>query len=769
MPLRYARLSVALFGLCALFAALALFPSVTRADDAATETLELQPGNNFVGWVAEPIAVADIFEQVPDAKLIYTWSADSRSWRYAISEVGGNLETLDSGMAAVIWISGSDPVEWERPLTPAKGMVTLYSGENWVTWNGRDEWPLDQVARGIGTSLDSIEVRGQIYEPDTESTIPPIRRGDALRVTVDRDLSWLQPTGMMPNIEWIGEYSKSLQDEIAAAFRLVLDFFAEQFAVETDFSNTTVLLYSSIDAAVKYAESSVTPQFGYRPDVLRVRMMSGRLAEARPWGFFMSACGWQPQGTTPCHGRTVETVTHEWFHHLQGQLSAQQDLLVSPIWMIEGQSTWAEWHWYSWSRNEPYDSQLERRLNATARTRSTLESVEYPYSGMAYLLGSIAAERLAQASDPDAHIEYNRQLAPQSTVSTRRWARTSDWRAAFEEAFGLTTTEFYREFEAWRETLPTPSQQYDYDLSDEILSGVLHHSNGVPASGFRVEATTYVDGVNVDLARTAIVDGAGNFAIELAPETRQRIEVTRDGCRLWLTDDGLSTTYPQSGSHWELDTRSLPQLNLTLPSGACENELRISVVRLLGDDRYINILLLDAETDEWTAARSGRSGTYVGHAPKPGEYRVRVRLDGCGVFYSEHGVVASRQDSDVLRLSDEPITIEVRIPSDLCVLRIAGQIRYENGIPASGIGLYVSDGGVYSSTTTDPKGQFDVAVGDSGDYMLSFGTDVAGCRIRYSESGATTEWDAATRITVADSDFSGIEFVVPDDPASLCE
>ncbi len=767
MQLRYARLSVALFALFALFAALAPISSVARADDGATETIELQPGNNFIGWVAEPIAVADIFKQIPEAKLIYSWSADSRSWRYAISEVGGNLDRVDPGMAVNIRVDGDRSVEWDRPLTPAKGGITLYAGVNWVTWNGRDEWPLVQVARGIGKSLVSLEVGGQIYEPDTESTIPPIRRGDALRVTVNRDLRWLQPTGMMPKTVWVGDIPESLRDDINTDIRHVLDFFAEQFAVETDFSDTTILVWNGVDAAVEYAESGAEPQFGYSPHTLRVRLTSGRTAQTNPWGFFFSACGWPPSPPS-CGGRRLETLTHEWFHHVQGQLSDQQDLIVSPVWMIEGTATWAEWQLSSWLTNAPDASELDERLDTVARTRATLVSVESPYTELAYSLGSLAAERLAQASDPNAHIEYNRQLAPQSTDSTRRWALTPDWRAAFEEAFGLTATEFYREFAAWRDTLPTPARQYNYKLNDVSFTGTLRYSDGTPASGFRIEATEYLDGTHIDHARTAIVDDAGSFSIEVTPQTTQRIQVTREACRLWLADDGLRTSYPEAGHHRELDTQSLTELNLRLPEGVCENELRIDVIRLRDDERQAQVFLIEEESHDFTPARLGPSGTYIGYAPTPGRYLVRLRLDGCGVFWSEDGIVASGQDGDVLSLSDEPMTIDVRIPSNLCVLRIVGHIRYENGAPASGIGLYVADGGVYSSTTTDAKGQFDVAVGDSGDYMLSFGTDVAGCRIRYSESGATTDWHHATPITVADEDVTGIEFVVPDNPASLC-
>ena len=126
--------------------------------DEATETIRLEPGDIYVGWVSDPISVDELFTAIPKAALIYTWDADRRGWRSAIRDVGGSLTTVEPGMAAMVRIVGNERVEWQRPMTPAKGMVTLYRGVNWVTWVGRDDWPLDQVARGIGTSLVSIRV-----------------------------------------------------------------------------------------------------------------------------------------------------------------------------------------------------------------------------------------------------------------------------------------------------------------------------------------------------------------------------------------------------------------------------------------------------------------------------------------------------------------------------------------------------------------------------------------------------------------------------------
>ncbi len=469
--------------------------AATLGADADTEVLELQPGDNFIGWVAEPIATEDIFKDIPAASLIYTWIADSRTYQYAIRDVGGTLEVLQPGMAAKIRIEGRKSVKWERPLTPAKGMVTLYSGENWVAWNGRDEWPLDQVARGIGSSLVSIEVRGIAYQPDSDvsETIGPldgdtaIRRGDALRVTVNRDLRWLQPTGMMPNVVMVGEISRSLKDKIGADILRVVNLFADEFAIETDFSDTTILVYNSVDAAVAHAESGATPRFNSPPEQLRVSLTNHHLAAATPWGFYMHACGWRTR--CPSHGRQgggIQTLVHEWFHHVQRQLPTDGGLSALPSWMIEGVAVWSEWQLPNGLRTNTWEGERKWRLDYVARTSVTLESAEELNTPWEYMLGALAAEQLAERSGPDAHIEHLRLLHPQITGAERRWVQEPTWPEAFQTAFGIETADFYQEFADWRESLPKPARRYDFEPNDVQLSGKVQHSDGSPASGFRL-------------------------------------------------------------------------------------------------------------------------------------------------------------------------------------------------------------------------------------------------------------------------------------------
>ncbi len=752
--------------------------SVASADEfIETVTITLLPGDNFVGWVAEPIAVEDIFEAIPPASLIYRWDADTRNWRYAIREVGGNLETLDSGTAATIRIEGQQSVEWLRPLTSARGSVTLYSGVNWVAWNGRDEWPLDEVVRGIGTSLVSIEVRGIAYQLDSDisEAIGPlagdatIRRGDALRVTVNRDLRWLQPTGMMPNIVWAGDPPQSLKDEITTDIRRVVDFFAEQFAVESDFSDTTIVMFDSVEAVVEYEESGVEPTLGTPPGWVR-QNLARYGAPAFAWGTFVPSCAWQP----PCPGleKGIQLLTHEMFHILQHQLAGSLEPHETPAWMDEGTAMWTEWRVpseFHISSIVSYRTYLNRLLDDAARSSVTLPSIEAHSHNWAYRLGHLASRQLAELTSVDSITEFYRLMHPQIIGDERRWVEQPQWKEAFETAFGLTTVEFYEHFASWRATLPEAKVRYDYERDDVTLAGTLHYRNGSPATGFRLNASNPPDEPRTGIERRVTVDEEGAFSIDLAPDSKQRIWITRDGCTLWLVKDGLTAVQGQQRQHRDLDTRSLPVLHLIVPEGACQNELRANVIELRGDVRKPSVYLRDAETGEQIQSHNGEhDGLLYRYAPKPGAYRARVRIDGCELSYTKEGLVPSWRVGDVLELSDQPVSIEFRVPHDLCVRRISGRILYEDGTAAGDIWLHMRHTEFYSSGPVSANGRFNMAVPDTGDYLVTLRTGIDGCNIYYSASGGTADWRQATPITVADEDVTGIEFVVPNDPSSLC-
>ena len=774
------KLLIGLLAAAAVLVALGLVSSHARAADSPTETLELHPGDNFVGWVAEPIAVADIFEQISAATLIYTWNADSRSYRHAIRDVGGTLERLDPGMSARIRIDGRRSVKWERSLEPAKGMVTLYTGVNWVAWNGRDEWPLDQVARGIGTSLISIEVeeRGIVYQPNNNiaEAIEPLsgestlRRGDALRVTVNRDLRWLQPTGMMPKIVWAGNPSQSLRDKITLDIQETVYYFATSFGVETDFADTTVLIWHTIEEAVDYQDTDQRPQLYLSGDALRTKLSNDAGGWGTAWGHVAAACWWQPPCPFPRgkHERGRDLMAHEWFHYLQLQISGRHWWTVSPEWMLEGTAMWGGDNGLQIADEvtSVADDRLWRKRLAKATT-ATLRSAEERNDPWQYQLGLLAIDLLVEHSTSDAPIEYFRQLYPQGVGRDRLWQRSPGWDEAFVNAFGLDNDRFYAEFESWRQDLSVDSPP---ERTEPSLRGSVLNTDGKASTGFWVNAAPYDGEYKAGRIRRNGVGPDGNFVIDLEANTVQRVWLTRGNCTLWLSKKGLTMSEPEPGEYRDLDTTSLQPLDLVLPSEGCQAEVQIVVESLRGDDRLIEAFLANDTNSYW--ASENRYGVLTATLPRIGEYTLTIRVGGCDLHYQEGRLVASQDEAQTIIVGEKPVMLGVRIPSDLCNLRVSGRLIDSEGMPLHDVYVFITGAtgdGTRTGMYTGKEGTFSFEAPQSGRYALQYIEFETQCRGFYRVTGATTDYATADVLNVGSEDVTGIEFVVPSDPSSLCE
>ena len=186
--------------LCCLFAVFcAVGLGVAFADDGEPSlpesvTTTLQPGDNSVGWVAERMSAEDLFARLPRVVLIYTWNADSGRYEIAAPRLPRRYWTirfLEPGRGYVLRVGGSEAVEWQRSVLPASGLVRLRSGFNWSAWAGRDDAAIADVATGIGSSLISIRSGDLIYDPSVPGSMddwPTVQRGDALEISVSRDV-----------------------------------------------------------------------------------------------------------------------------------------------------------------------------------------------------------------------------------------------------------------------------------------------------------------------------------------------------------------------------------------------------------------------------------------------------------------------------------------------------------------------------------------------------------------------------------------------------
>ena len=750
----------------------ALVCQIVSAEEPAASDLSrevLQPGDNYIGWVGEAIAVDDIFAAIPEAALIYTWDADSRVWLHAIRGVGGPLEKLEPGVAVTIRVFGDASVEWSRTLTPATGLVGLSTGVNWATWMGRDGWPLAEVARGIGRSLVSIEVDGVVYTAPIDAfdpELPAVRRGDALKVTVTRDSRWLQPTGIMPKLVWVGEIGQELKDEIAADIRHVLDYFAESLAVETDFADTAILIWKGVDAAVAYLMSGQEPRFHHRdPEALRAWLTDyGGTGGGTNWGAYVATCWWQPS----CRYREDQGprgLAHEWFHYLQIHISGRS-WSVSPAWINEGAAMWGGDEGFTVaSGKEAFDESREHARAVAARASATLKSAELNNGALQYDLGMLAIDLLVDRSDLDAPIEFLRLLYPQVVGPERRWQRAAGWHEAFEDAFDVSVDEFYTEFESWRATLLAPAERFDHHPEDRTLRGSLRRADGTPAAGFRINAAAYQGDILAGRERNTIVGEDGTFSIDLTLDTTQRIWVTHDACKLWLANDGLTMGDPDAGQFRDLDTNDLPapdlmlaedlsMLDLVLPEGACKHQVQVRILHLRGDDRRLEVGLAGDSSWSW-GAQVGAGFTVF--APTAGDFQLMVRIgQSCDLWYRSGGLVVSYGEAESIRVDGVIQLADLRVPHDLCAHRISGRLVNPSDEELVDVRITARGDGVSGTAYSVSEGDFSIIVPTSGIYRLQLQS--GGCSAYHGVRGPTSNWLEAAQIVVDAADVEGIVF-----------
>ena len=167
-------------------------------------------------------------------------------------------------------------------------------------------------------------------------------------------------------------------------------------------------------------------------------------------------------------------------------------------------------------------------------------------------------------------------------------------------------------------------------------------------------------------------------------------------------------------------------------------------------------------------AYSEANGEFAALARGDGNYELMANVRGCRVYFTGEGASATRQGRIAIQVEGYDITgLLFRIPDGLCEFRISGVISNADGSPVDEAWM-TADGSVGQSQRGYIKRRnFEMFVPEPGEYRLN--AWVEGCHFYYKEGGATLNRDEATPITIDDADVSGIEFVLPPDPASLCE
>ena len=554
-----AALCVALLG--------ALWLAFARAEEPSGEIVTvLQPGENLVGWIADEAPVGDLFAAAPAIEVVWAWDAQGRRWQAASPRAPDelhSLQTLRPGMGLLVWVGGDQPVEWRRSAVPARGLVELRPGRNLVAWAGPDDSSIAWLSKGIGISLVSAgalnggETSWSIYDPEDAATaeaFPAVSRGDALWVDVSRNINWLQPTGVLPTIEFPGGASQSLREQARSDLESVLEFYGENYGIQADFAQLTVYVPKDYDS---WAESlGITPTAEGRDDFDYLG------AHASPTGkYFLVPQSDFSVGVRGALGQTGVryTFTHEYFHALQSHLSPHW--LVVTNWLLEGVARWMQVQHGDADGFEDWDRFYAQKIDVVRSQRevpdhpvisrvTSLESVELHRVG-SYEWGAVASELLAEHAGENALVEFWRLLGDSLDESGL------SWREVFPVAFGVSTTDFYSVFCRFRrgETMLDYAGDSPPCLDDDVrmVSGVLVDDAGAAISGALISVKPLDGTGSINLgART---DSRGRFTIrfsdigvrvetpgipvEFSVESLRVRVVISDLCEGWYAADGL--------------------------------------------------------------------------------------------------------------------------------------------------------------------------------------------------------------------------------------
>ena len=700
----------------------------------------LAPGHNYFGWVGPSLSVANLKRRFPEIESIRAWDA--------LRQKSYEPTNLDPGMGVRVTLSGDDPVEWQRPMTPVKSWVELQLGRNLIAWLGPDNWPIEKVVLGIGRAFIRAEWAGSVFDPSLEQTtdsMPLVKRGDALWIEVSRKVNWLQPAGVMPIIKFAGEAGSVLESVIRNDSVDVMNYYSDEFGLQPDGSLLTVYIAADLD--------SILDQF--KVDSLDVtgvpKLWYSAGGWANPNGFIVLKLEqWKPdfrpneQGVYGgfTYGRGV--MAHEYYHAIQHQSSNTN----AASWLVEGGADWAEAGLRRRDAASSFEQELAgKRQSVASGNAPPLDHAERKVEDWQYTLGALASHQLALSNGEQSLLEFWRALLPEPLGPLGRWQSKPPWQSVFEDVFGLAVDDFYVQFASWRGNLASLA------IHGQVIGP---EGSGLPyvkVVGYRERLED--DGHDYSDTYT---NGDGSFSIAASGLGYVKIGVDLGGCTVYYHSSGMKFSLHQAESLEEMAEDS-QGLRLQLSNQMC-------VWRISGrvDDRggisrqgkWIHTQTTDASA----TAQIDADGSFVVAVPAAGSYRLSMHFDGCSVYYRSDGRVGTWQNASQVRVVDSDAEgISFVLPDGVCTLSISGVLSDADGNAIADTWIQAHGDDANGGGRTDSGGRFAITLSSAGEYRLSFSID--GCWVYYKRGVATTKQDSATLIAVSESGATDVTFKLP--------
>ena len=373
--------------------------------------LRLSPGANLIGWYGGQTLLSEICNASADIVSLTAFSTTGRpTGSLACPADLSTRSTLevDFGSPLLIRTSASKTLQLTLLVAEPSGSIELIAGGALVAWPGEDNTSLGEIRRGFGRNLQTL-VKFSNKRDTSDAEL--LNTGDILYVNLKQSLRWLPPTQAKEPTWYIySDQAERFQRLLQNEFRSVSSYFLSTEGIAA----TNFDVYFSDDWD-DYSDRLVAP-------------LNGRsLASGRQ--MILTHTG---------------DMAHEYYHILQGALSATDIASMNmPLWLVEGSATLAAFAFDSHTA-DPGQQREYPRDYVPRNAKYPLSELQSPLDDLpvsaAYHLGALALEFLSHLTEG--------QISP--LEFWRVWSDGRDWTHVFEDAFGISVTEFYEKFAAYR-------------------------------------------------------------------------------------------------------------------------------------------------------------------------------------------------------------------------------------------------------------------------------------------------------------------------------